>query len=286
MAFVKNQAVTGFVFDLQTTLGAAITSGTVTGYYLLDGGTQTAIAGTPVHEGNGQWSVNLTASEMNGDLVGLLFVHTDGRASFTIKTVEEEYGTLAAGTPSEVELCNLALLDLGADVIESLSEDSDRARLCRHVYPDVRDEILADLQPHCAVRRSLLAATTAPTFEANDGLSYAFALPTGCIKPLSTDDEYSAWQIEGNTLLADRTPVYLRYVYRLEDTTKYPQHVKTALVAYLSARMAYAITKSNSLMEQKYKFYQIARDKALSLEGQEGTPAIVHTPTLTTDVRS
>ena len=72
--FKKNTAVTGFAFTLVNKAdGSPITSGTVTGYYLLDGGTQGTIAGTPVHEGNGQWSVNLTAGEMNGDVVGLLF---------------------------------------------------------------------------------------------------------------------------------------------------------------------------------------------------------------------
>ena len=86
--FKKNTAVTGFPFGLvSATDGSAITSGTITGYYLLDGGTQGTITDTPVHEGNGQWSVDLLAGEMNGDIVGLLF--SGGGAvpvSFTIKT--------------------------------------------------------------------------------------------------------------------------------------------------------------------------------------------------------
>jgi len=86
--FKKNTAVTGFVFGLvSATDGSAITSDTVTGYYLLDGGTQGTVTGSPVHEGNGQWSVNLLAAEMNGDVVGLIFTHTSAiNASFTIKT--------------------------------------------------------------------------------------------------------------------------------------------------------------------------------------------------------
>lgn len=89
MSFVKNQAVTGFTFSLvNKTDGSAVTTGTTTGYYTLDGGTQTAIAGTPVHEGNGQWSVNLLAAEMNGDIVGLLFVNTSAfPEQFTISTL-------------------------------------------------------------------------------------------------------------------------------------------------------------------------------------------------------
>lgn len=87
--FKKNTAVTGFPLALVSkTDGSAITTGTPSGFYLLDGGTQGSIAGAFTHEGNGQWSVNLTAGEMNGDIVGLLFTHTSAvPVHFTIKTV-------------------------------------------------------------------------------------------------------------------------------------------------------------------------------------------------------
>ena len=86
--FKKNTAVTGFCFALVSkTDGSPITSGTVTGYYLLDGGTQGTIAGAFTHKGNGQWSVNLLAAEMNGDVVGLLFSHASAiPVHFTIRT--------------------------------------------------------------------------------------------------------------------------------------------------------------------------------------------------------
>ena len=106
MAFKKSTSVTGFPFALVSAAdGSAITTGTPTGYYLLDGGSQGSIAGTPVHEGNGQWSVNLTGAEMNGDIVGLLFTHTSAvPVHFTIKTV----------TTLVNELNDLAAADLAA----------------------------------------------------------------------------------------------------------------------------------------------------------------------------
>ena len=88
--FKKNVAVTGFTVGLiSSTDGSDITTGTPVGYYTLDGGAQTAIADvTPVHEGNGQWSFDLTAGEMNGDIVGLVFTHASAITQhFTIKTV-------------------------------------------------------------------------------------------------------------------------------------------------------------------------------------------------------
>jgi len=91
MSFLRNQAVTGFTFALvNKTSGAALTggAGAVSKYYTLDGGTQASISGSVAEEGNGQYSVNLTAGEMNGAVVGLLFTHASAiPIQFTIKTV-------------------------------------------------------------------------------------------------------------------------------------------------------------------------------------------------------
>lgn len=102
MAFIKNQAVTGFTFGLVSkTDGSDITTGTPVGRITIDGGTQAAIADTSfVHEGSGQWSVDLTAAEMNGDIISLVFTHTSAvSAHFTIKTsdlIESDGGAPAA----------------------------------------------------------------------------------------------------------------------------------------------------------------------------------------------
>ena len=77
--FLRGVAVTGFTFVvLNAGNGDAVTSGTVTGKITKDGGTQGAVAGSFVHEGNGQWSVNFTATEMDADVIALTFLHTDG----------------------------------------------------------------------------------------------------------------------------------------------------------------------------------------------------------------
>jgi len=88
MGFKKSTAVTGFIFVMiKAADGSAITTGTVNGYITKDGGSQASLTNTPIHVGNGQWKVNLTAAEMNADCVGLLFTHTDAvPVHFTIKT--------------------------------------------------------------------------------------------------------------------------------------------------------------------------------------------------------
>lgn len=81
-------AVTGFTFGLVNKVtGEPVTAGVTTGYVTINGGTQRALTNTPVHEGNGQWSVNLTAEEMNGEVIGLAFSNPGAvPCFFTIRT--------------------------------------------------------------------------------------------------------------------------------------------------------------------------------------------------------
>lgn len=75
--FKKNTAVTGFTFVLlSATDGSVVTTGTPTIYVTKDGGTQATLVGSATHEGNGQWSFNITATEMDADVVGLLITES------------------------------------------------------------------------------------------------------------------------------------------------------------------------------------------------------------------
>lgn len=115
MSFKKNTAVTGFTIGLVSASdGSDITTGTPVGYYTLDGGTQTAIADvSPTHEGNGQWSFDLTAGEMNGDIVGLTFTHASAITQhFTIKTDTKIVSELQDLTAAEINTeCDTAISD-------------------------------------------------------------------------------------------------------------------------------------------------------------------------------
>lgn len=92
MDFEKGKAIEGFPFEMIDKSGDPITTGIVSGFITKDGGTQEPLSMVPTHEGNGQWSVNLSAAEMNADMIGLLFNHDGGNfvpQHFTIKTIVE-----------------------------------------------------------------------------------------------------------------------------------------------------------------------------------------------------
>lgn len=114
MSFVRNEAVTGFTFGMvNATSGAALTgvASAIGKYHTKDGGSQAALSGTIAEEGNGQYSINLTATEMNASVVGLLFTHSSGvPVQFTIKTLGSPADTSTESTLS------LSLTDLRKEV--------------------------------------------------------------------------------------------------------------------------------------------------------------------------
>ena len=61
---------------VSATDGTAVTTGTTTVYYLIEGGTQGTGAGTVTHEGNGTWSYACVQSETNGDHVAWTFANS------------------------------------------------------------------------------------------------------------------------------------------------------------------------------------------------------------------
>jgi hypothetical protein len=104
MAIKKNTSRI-FTFVLVERLdGSAITTGTVTPYVTLDGGTQAAATNSAVHEGNGQWSLTLTAAELNADDIGLLITHaTAVPVHFDIHTETEVAADLSVVLAAIVE---------------------------------------------------------------------------------------------------------------------------------------------------------------------------------------
>ena len=83
--FKKGAAITGFTFSLISRLdGSALTSGTIVSKITKDGGTQSSTTGSAVHEGNGQWSINLTATEMDADVIGLSLIHANAIPTYTV----------------------------------------------------------------------------------------------------------------------------------------------------------------------------------------------------------
>jgi hypothetical protein len=104
MSYEKGVGISGFPFALiEKATGDAITTGTVSAFVKKDGGAQAAATNTAMAAGNGEWCIDITAGEMDADIVGLLFTHSLAiPAHFTIATVVEPSGSFITGVSSLV----------------------------------------------------------------------------------------------------------------------------------------------------------------------------------------
>lgn len=172
---------------------------------------------------------------------------------------------------SKVDICSNALLILGAQPINSLDEESDRARLASNLYDGVKLSVIRAHPWNCCVTRVALSPlSSAPPSD----YVYWFTLPPDCAKVLQVG-EYTTeidYRIERGKILANESAIYLKYISAEVSEGAFDHLLVEALKYAMAAQMAYAITQSASmveLMDQKYQ--QVLRD-AKAVDGQDDPP--------------
>ena len=172
---------------------------------------------------------------------------------------------------SKVELCNHALSYLGESRIASLEEETERARICNLLYGQTRDELLADFEWPFAIKRRALSSVTE---ENNTKYDYRYALPADYLTLIDVLDsesfkEKTNWRvrqydydIEGDRLLTNLSPCYIKYVYRLDSPNKYPALFDQAFALSLAAKIAPRLSQNFQLTAQIAQYAGISVMKA------------------------
>jgi hypothetical protein len=175
---------------------------------------------------------------------------------------------------TEVSICSNALRRLGDDPITSLTDDTERARLCNSFYSDTRDSVLR-LHPwnFAITRASLSKLSTAPAY----GFANQFSLPTNpyCLRVLGMEYEDYIFKVEnvathGRVLLTDEATANILYVARITDTNLFDAMFVDVLTQKLAVDLAYPVTNSTTLQTQMQKVFQQKLSEARSIDGQEG----------------
>ena len=176
---------------------------------------------------------------------------------------------------TEVSICSNALRRLGDSPITSLTEDSERGRLCNAFYEPSRDAILRSHTWNFAINRANLAKlSTAPAFE----YANQFALPTDpfCLRVLKMEFEDFEFKIEnlagqGRVLLTDEGEAKITYIARVTDPSLFDSMFVDTLTAKLAVDLAYPVTNSTTLQAQMQKLFERKLSEARSLDSTEGT---------------
>ena len=169
---------------------------------------------------------------------------------------------------SAVELCNLALVRLGFEPVQALSDTNDRARTANRLYESTRDELLrAHNWNFAQTRVGLAQLATDPDW----GELFAFQLPTDCLMVLETNlSDDAPWRIEGRTLVTAEPAVSILYVARITDPAQFDVGFTEALVDRLAFHFSYPLTRNAALGDLLLKKADDSFRRAKSRDGQEG----------------
>lgn len=173
--------------------------------------------------------------------------------------------------PSVIDICNSALDKVGQTPIMSLTDGNKAAKLCNRHWPLVRDKVLRACGWNFATVRAVLApSVTAPAW----GFGKSFPLPSDLLRLVEvrdhTTDEY---QVEGRSILADDSVLYIRYVTRIEDPNVYDSMFCEAAALALAVELCEPMTQSTSKRQDLVRLYDEAITEAKGVDAQENPPA-------------
>ena len=183
---------------------------------------------------------------------------------------------------SKTEICNLALVRLGAPPIENITDLTKTAIVLNSNYDTIRDIVLRDHPWNFATRRVELARLAdAPAW----GFSYAYQIPGDCLRilgiqnPDSTDgddiDPTMVYKVEEDKLLTDEETVALKYIYQTTVAGYYDSRFCSAFASRLAAEISYYITGSPTLKQELMKEYMMEIVGARSIDAQENPADMV-----------
>ena len=164
-------------------------------------------------------------------------------------------------------IANLALSNLGEARIQSLTEDSSRARACSARMDQVIESVLRMHVWNSALERKELTQIGAPVF----GWNYMFQLPADCIKVVEVNP-ISKFQVEKRNILSNETSLYLLYVAEPTDINNLDSLLAEAIAMKLAVEVAETLTSKQGLKQEMMQKFIIALQEARSANSNDRTP--------------
>jgi hypothetical protein len=178
---------------------------------------------------------------------------------------------------SVVDICNLALVKLGAQPIPSLTSNDPKAAVLNRVYPLLRDKLLRVFRWNFTrVYTELPALDTAPPFE----YSYAYQLPADYLRleladvssgssqavgmPSASINDWNFnrnqdYRIVGRQIWSNVTPpLRIQYAARIEDPAQYDAAFVESLASYIAWQLCEQLTGSNQKKEAARQEYLLS----------------------------
>ncbi len=172
---------------------------------------------------------------------------------------------------SIIEICNLALLRLGGDEIQSLNEKSKEANYCRRFYDRCRR---ATLRKHPWGFATKLTNTLTPLATAHPDYQFAYALPADLIRvsrvTAAGSVEEIPYAVRGEkVLVTDQELPLLEYISDMSDPNFFDEQFIEVMTHLLASEIAVPLTGKPSLQKTEYQMFQLTLASAVNTDAAE-----------------
>ena len=187
---------------------------------------------------------------------------------------------------SPVDICNIALGQLGAERITSIeSPQTPNEQLCSLYFPIVRDTILEEFDWSFLMKRAELTVKNDP--DPVWGFGSSFNVPADTYRIINVrrdafDGQASTfkWRLEEGNIICDVDRVFVRYIARDVPTSSYSGMFVLAFAKMMAAEMCIQITENRSLYNDlKGDAANMIMD-AINSDNMQGTSEQIHARTL------
>ena len=179
-----------------------------------------------------------------------------------------------------IELCNRALITLGAQPMSGFEDATVEAEVARHLYPSLRDALLSSHPWRFATMQASLPRL--PQAPAAD-YSFAFQLPPDFLRALSAGVPERGrglnYRISGRRIEADNDALTLTYVARPEESG-FPPFFDLALIARLAAEFCLPLTESTTRAQLLHQLADTEFRRAKTIDSQQDEPGRIEDFTL------
>ena len=181
---------------------------------------------------------------------------------------------------TKIDICNHALLKIGASNIASLdiSSNTDNAtvqsaKLCNIFFEQALEEVLRTYKWNSALKRKKLSRLTeTPDFR----FQYIYQLPNDYIRVINIYDNKEGidnkiqFVVEGKQILCDHEEIYLSYVARVEDVNSLNAFATQCVIQNLAIKLSVPMQLDQDMQNNLIKEYnEVILPNAKSIDTQE-----------------
>ena len=167
----------------------------------------------------------------------------------------------------QIEICNGALLLLGANRISSLVEESAESIACNQFYERTYRSLISIYGWKFCMKIKELAILTGVT-PGDPHYQYAYQLPTDLVWLQHILPNRQNYKVMGDQLHSPYKPLSIKYSYRAKEELM-PALFEQTLMYYLASEMSLAITEDSNKSQVLYLQYMDHLKRAKAVDAQQ-----------------